>query len=88
MPVADRIVGYAELAAITGKSPRTLRRWFQDGHLRRVKHGPLVGVWESELIAALGWRGSGSLTIDDPDADGDLDDALDDLSDDVDADRT
>jgi hypothetical protein len=46
-----------------------------------------VGVWESDLIAALGWQGNGSLVIDDPaDPDNALDDALDALPDDVDAD--
>jgi hypothetical protein len=76
MPVADRIIGYREIAAITGKSRRTIRRWFKDGPLRDVKVPGVAGCWESDLIAALGWRGTGSLVVDDPvDADNGLDDA-------------
>lgn len=87
MPPADRILGYAEIAAITGKSHRTIRRWLKEGRLRRVKFAGVVGVWESDLIAALGWQGNGSLVIDDPaDPDIALDDALDALPDDGDAD--
>jgi hypothetical protein len=89
MPAADRIIGYREICAITGKKPRTVRRWFKYGRLHRVKFAGVVGCWESELIAALGWRGTGSLVIDDPaDADHGLDHALDDLADEDDADLT
>jgi hypothetical protein len=87
MAPADRILGAAEICAITGKRPRTVRRWFQEGRLRRVKFAGVVGCWESELVVALGWRGTGSLIIDDPiEPDLDGDDALDALKDDVDAD--
>ncbi len=88
MAPTDRIVGYAELAEITGKSPRTLRRWFFDKRLRRVKRAGVVGCWESELIVALGWRGGPSgLVSDDPcDRPDDDNDASDDLLDDDDAD--
>ena len=86
MRPADRILGTAEICAITGKRPRTVRRWFQEGRLRRVKFAGVVGVWESDLIAALGWQGTGSLVLDAPaDPENALDDALDVLPDDADA---
>lgn len=86
MAAADRIVGYQELCDLTGKSRRTIRRWFLEGRLRRVKFAGVAGVWESELVAALGWHGTGGLVVDVPaDADNDLDDALDDPADDGDA---
>lgn len=87
MPPADRVLSYREIAAITGKSHRTIRRMFQKGDLRRVKLGGVAGCWERELIAALGWRGAGSLFVDDPAGpENALDDGLDDLPDDADAD--
>lgn len=87
VPPADRILGYQEIAAITGKSHRTIRRMFQRGHLRRVQLGGVVGCWESELVAKLGWQGTGSLVTDDPiEPYLEGDDTLDDLADDVDAD--
>lgn len=87
MAAADRILGYEDIVAITGRSHRTIRRMFQKGLLRRVKLGGVVGCWESELIAALGWQGSGSLVVDDPaDPENGVDDALDDLPDEDDAD--
>lgn len=88
MPPADRILGYGDIAAITGKSRRTVRRWFQEGRLPRVKFGGLVGCWERDLIAALDWRGGGSLMVDDIDGADCIDhDALDGLPGDRDADR-
>jgi hypothetical protein len=86
MPTADRVVGYRELCEITGKTPRTVRRWFQEGRLRRVKFAGVVGAWESEVITALGWRGTGSFVTDDA-CKADRDDyVLDALPDDGDAD--
>ena len=88
MPPADRILGYADIAAITGKSHRTIRRMFQRGHLHRVKLGGVVGCWESELITACCWQGTGSLFVDDrADPENAIEDALDALPDDVDGDR-
>lgn len=82
MPPADRIVGYDDIAAITGKSRRTIRRWFKLKRLRRVNFAGVVGVWESELIVALDWRGGlGGLVTDD--CHGDDEASLDDLPDDV-----
>ena len=49
--------------------------------------GGVVGCWESELVAKLGWQGTGSLVTDDPiEPYLEGDDTLDDLADDVDAD--
>ena len=58
MPLADRIVSVHEICELTGKQPRTVRDWFRKGRLRRMKFEGVVGVWESELLAALGWHGS------------------------------
>jgi hypothetical protein len=65
MPPADRVLSTAEICEITGKALRTVRRWFQEGRLRRVKFAGVVGAWESEVITALSWRGTGSLVTDD-----------------------
>ncbi|MBR0661670.1 hypothetical protein [Neoroseomonas oryzicola] len=72
----DRLVGIAEICELTGKRPRTVRGWFAKGRLRRAKLEGVVGVWESELLTALGWRGplEAHATADeepaDPDEDG------------------
>ena len=57
MAFPERLVGIAEICELTGKRPRTVRGWFAKGRLRRTKFEGVVGVWESELLAALGWRG-------------------------------
>jgi hypothetical protein len=57
MPFPDRLVGIQEICELTGKQPRTVRGWFAKRRLRRVKFEGVTGVWESELLAALGWRG-------------------------------
>ena len=54
MRSGDRFLSIAELAAICGKSKRTIRRWLHDGDLPRSKLGRAVGVWESDLLRALG----------------------------------
>jgi hypothetical protein len=58
MSFPDRLVSIQEICALTSKRPRTVRDWFRKGRLRRVRFEGVVGVWESELLAALGWRGS------------------------------
>jgi excisionase family DNA binding protein len=66
MRSGDRFLSIAELAAIAGRSERTIRRWLKDGDLPRSKFGRAVGVWESDLLRALG-RG-------DPDVEREADD--------------
>jgi excisionase family DNA binding protein len=67
MRSGDRFISTAELAAIAGRSKRTIRRWLKDGDLPRSKLGRAVGVWESDLLRVLDRR--------DPDVEPEADDA-------------
>jgi excisionase family DNA binding protein len=49
----DRLLSYAEVAALTGRSTRSVRRWVREGKLRAVGIGHARWVRESDLIAAL-----------------------------------
>ena len=55
--MAQTDLGFLDLAALareTGKSRRTIRRWFREGRLPRHQLGGLVGCFKHELLRALG----------------------------------
>jgi hypothetical protein len=69
MPTArDRLLSYAEVGDLTGRSARTVRRWVRMGLLKVVGIGRARWVREADLIAALSGgsleSGDGSDTVD------------------------
>jgi excisionase family DNA binding protein len=50
----DRLLSPGEVADLTGRSPRTVRRWISDGLIRPARLGRAVWIPESELLRALG----------------------------------
>lgn len=50
----DRLLSMAEVAAYTGRSTRTVRRWIREGRLQPARLGRAVWIPESALLGALG----------------------------------
>jgi len=50
----DGLLSIAEVAARTGRSTRSVRRWIHEGRLQPARLGRSVWVSESALLQALG----------------------------------
>lgn len=53
MPFNDRIIKEPEMCRITGKAPRTVKRWLSEGRLppkaTNKRKQKLGGWWESDI---------------------------------------
>lgn len=50
----DRLLSYAEAAALVGRNPRSIRRWVEKEKVRAVGFGRSRWIRESDLLRALG----------------------------------
>jgi hypothetical protein len=53
LPAADRLVPFSEAALCLGKTPDTLRRWHDEGHLPAVIMQGQWSTYESFITAVL-----------------------------------